>query len=723
MDSHTSYGGRQMGIRRQDFTAGLVAKILYNKGGGTMKVRSVKFRIVFMAFEIVLISCLILGTLSIYFSSNTSNAEAMENVKLQTSIQVEKLNSTLQKIEQSVDSLSATTIETIDDFKKFKADTSYEEECTNKLKVTSKNTMLSTDGAMNIYIRYNPEFTNPTSGLFLDGSSGKVEYLTPTDFSSYDPSDLAHVGWYYIPVQAGVPTWMDPYLNENINVYMISYVVPIFIDDTSVGIVGMDVDFTKVQEIVSGVELYKTGYAYLVNANNQVMYHKDYETGSDLAEQDREAAEFISDADNEGKVVKVGKNVMIYQTLDNGMKYVMCVPYSEVTERTSQLTGFILGSAVICLILAMAVALFEGFSIAKPITQLTEIILKTADFNFTPNPKSQILMKKKDEIGDMARAVHGMRKKLKGMVESITQSSQGMTGNVGVLENSALSVLDIAQGNTALTEELAAAMEETNASTEKIKDNLETVNLKAREIKQLSDDGTKLSGEIKVRAEQLKKSTAGSADKTKQMYEDVKTQAEAALEKSKAVEKIDMLTTAIAEISSQTGLLALNASIEAARAGEAGRGFAVVASEISTLANQTADTVSNIDVIVQEVNEAVADMLKCLDISMGFMGETVLEDYKEFSQVGVQYKEDASVIEDSMTRVSDAINALTGNIQEITNAVENISMAISESSDGINEIAEKTVTMSSESHNNTEIVEESKKLIEKLNGIADMFTI
>ncbi len=688
-----------------------------------MKTRSVKFRIVLMAFEIVLISCVILGTLSIYFSRNTSNAEAMQNVKMQNSLEVEKLNSTLQKIEQSVDSLSATTIGTIEDFKKFKTDTSYEEECTNKLKVTSQNIMLSTDGAMNIYIRYNPEFTNPTSGLFLDCSSGKVEYLAPTDFSSYDPSDLAHVGWYYIPVQAGVPTWMDPYLNENINVYMISYVVPIFIDDTSVGIVGMDVDFTKVQEIVSGVELYKTGYAYLVNADNKVMYHKDYETGSDLAEQDSKAAEFISNGDNEGNVVKVGKNVMIYRTLDNGMKYVMCVPYSEVTAKTNRLTNIIIASAVFCLILAMAVGLFAGFSIANPIIQLTEIITKTSNFDFTPNPKSQILMKKKSEIGDMARAIHGMRKKLKGMVESITQSSEGMTGNVSILETSALNVLDIAESNTALTEELAAAMEETNATTESIKDNLETINSKAKEIQQLSEEGTKLSGEIKVRAEQLKKSTAGSADKTKQMYEDVKIQAEAALEKSKAVEKIDTLTTAIAEISSQTGLLALNASIEAARAGEAGRGFAVVASEISTLANQTADTVSNIDAIVKDVNEAVADMLKCLDISMEFMGETVLEDYKEFSQVGVQYKDDAGVIEDSMTKVSAAIHLLTGNIQEITNAVENISVAISESSDGINEIAGKTVTMSSESHNNTEIVEESKELIEKLNDIANMFTI
>ena len=55
---------------------------------------------------------------------------------------------------------------------------------------------------------------------------------------------------------------------------------------------------------------------------------------------------------------------------------------------------------------------------------------------------------------------------------------------------------------------------------------------------------------------------------------------ESAVERSRNVEQINLLTADILEISSQTNLLALNASIEAARAGEAGKGFAVVADEI-----------------------------------------------------------------------------------------------------------------------------------------------
>ena len=75
-----------------------------------------------------------------------------------------------------------------------------------------------------------------------------------------DKNDLEHVGWYYIPVENKKPTWMNPYLNENINVTMISYVIPIYIDDVSVGIIGMDISLDTIQKKVEEATIYENGY-------------------------------------------------------------------------------------------------------------------------------------------------------------------------------------------------------------------------------------------------------------------------------------------------------------------------------------------------------------------------------------------------------------------------------------------------------------------------------
>lgn len=117
-----------------------------------------------------------------------------------------------------------------------------------------------------------------------DSEDSEFESVTPTDFSMYEPDDLEHVGWYYIPVQNKQATWMEPYLNSNINVYMISYVVPIYVNDESVGIIGMDIDFRAFTDVLDASNIFKTGYAFMANEQGKIMYHKELETGSSITD-------------------------------------------------------------------------------------------------------------------------------------------------------------------------------------------------------------------------------------------------------------------------------------------------------------------------------------------------------------------------------------------------------------------------------------------------------
>lgn len=671
----------------------------------------------------VIFVAVIIGIDSIMISRKVTKNDSEQYLTQLSANKAGELNSTIEKIEQTVDALSNITTSTIKSLPKFKSDAEYVKECTKALEITTNNLALSTNGAMTAYIRYNPEFTEPTSGIFLSKAGDKFDFLVPTDFSSFDPDDVAHVGWYYIPVKAGVPIWMDPYLNENINVYMISYVVPIFKSDTSIGIVGMDIDFSQIETMVSETKVYDTGFAYLLNSNNNILSHKDFETGTSLEEVLPEDFEIISNPNMDGKVANVGTHNLIYKTLNNGMKLVLSVPAKEVLKSTNSLSIGIVLITVVCLLLSILYAAFVAGTIANPIKKLTKIIQSTADLDFVSEVDSDKLLKRKDETGEMANAIIGMRARLEEMVRNIEKSCGELNGNILNLQNMSEGVADMAENNSAFTEELSAGVAESSNTIVNVQANLSAVNENAQSIEKLSGEGREISEEIMNRATALRNTTKEAADKTKDMYQNVMRNAELALEKSKAVDQINVLTNSIGDISSQTSLLALNASIEAARAGEAGRGFAVVATEISNLAQQTNDTVSNINKIVIEVNSAVSDMSVCLNAAIEFMGETVLGDYEEFGKVSEQYKKDATVIESNMLNVSESITQLSSNIMQITEAAEGIANAVSEAGSSIAEIAASTTDMAAKANENKDTVNDSIENIGVLTGIVEQFKI
>lgn len=598
-----------------------------------------------------------------------------------------------------MDTLSEVTMSNFD-YDSFRQSKDYADTYTETVQQAVLDFVNHTKGAVTAYLRYNPNYSNPTSGVFAQRQSvdSELQCLTPTDFSMYDESDVEHVGWYYLPVQAKEAIWMSPYMNENINIYMISYVVPLFAEDgTSIGIVGMDIDFSQITDLVDETKVYQSGYAFLTDASAAVMYHKNADEGTKLSDLDSslsKSADFIGDDGNQGKTMDYSyKNVnkkFAFYNLDNGMKLVLTAPVSEIYAEAYGLAKLIIIAMIVAFVLSAVIGVIIGTGMTRPIRQLTAVIEQTAELDFRPTKDGGKLRKQKDEIGNMATKIHIMRKKLREMMRDLQQTQQVLEGNAEDLNHLMKQNSAYAEDNSATTQELAAGMEETSANAAHIVENVGIMRESSDNIQRLAEDGEKNSGQIQERAGEMERISTESRHKTDQMYAVMKQKTDAAVEQAKSVQKINALTDNIKQISSQTNLLALNANIEAARAGEAGRGFAVVASEIGDLATQTLDTVSTIDEIVGEVNSSVSNMTECLTTIMEFLEQTVLGDYEHFAQVGEQYHADADTFQQIMQQTKEAVDALEQHIGEISSTVSDINSMVEQSTDGISGIAEKS---------------------------------
>ncbi|MBV1877419.1 MAG: methyl-accepting chemotaxis protein [Pseudomonadales bacterium] len=137
---------------------------------------------------------------------------------------------------------------------------------------------------------------------------------------------------------------------------------------------------------------------------------------------------------------------------------------------------------------------------------------------------------------------------------------------------------------------------------------------KAKQIADLSERTAEKMTEATADTAKSKDVVVDSQDETKKLSDMITIAMQAIAKLEGNAERIDTVSSVIGDIANQTNLLALNAAIEAARAGEQGRGFAVVADEVRSLAGRTQESTTEIQDIIQALQESVRNASKEMNV-------------------------------------------------------------------------------------------------------------
>lgn len=387
----------------------------------------------------------------------------------------------------------------------------------------------------------------------------------------------------------------------------------------------------------------------------------------------------------------------------------------QIYEELQQLKQTIIIILTIVLIISIAVTIIISSLIVKPIRSIVKDLKRIGEGDLTV----QVKTKRQDEVGQLGAMFNSMVTELRHMIVTIRTNLDAMNNFVSVLSSNISSSNDLSlQVNQHLenadvqTEQQHMVITETSRSLDEVGVGITRVATTAEDMLLVANSASRLADEGNHHMEKLSLQMTSIIEAAKQVEVDVEQLTDHS-------QHINEILDVMKNITSQTGLLALNASIEAARAGEHGRGFNVVAEQIRKLAEQSKQSAEQVTNLIEGVIETTsrvreATLLTGQEIASGAESvqhaSTAFQAInKEVSNVALQANE-LSATSEEIEATTHVVSKLAADVTVISDESLNASKTVKVSVlDQINSVARAYEILENLRHQSDELAEYVKR--------------
>lgn len=473
-----------------------------------------------------------------------------------------------------------------------------------------------------------------------------------------------------------------------------------------------------------------SSYAYITDAQGIMLYHPTADKIGQSVE--NEVVKGLVGEISQGRIPEpaiitynfkgVEKYASYYVGGNGNYILVITADESEIFSKVNMMMRRSYMSGILVLVVCGLLGFGLGKLVVRPINMLAKNVLKLAEMDFTADETQEKLNRRKDETGQMSRAISGLREELVKVYAQIKKQSRSLYEAAETLSGETMetseavgqvdrAVGEIADGATSQAEETQKATENVILIGSMVEETGEQVS----SLNSNADAMQRASVEALETLKELDQTNVQTREAIEKISEQTNTTNESAL-------KIREATTMITSIAEETNLLSLNASIEAARAGEQGRGFAVVASQIQKLAEQSNESAREIEEIIDSLIRDSEEAVETMDS----VREIIARQSANVERTGMGFAEVKKGIDtslESISAISNSISRMDEARVNVVDVVQNLTAIAEENAAGTEETSASATEVGAIVQNMAEQAGRLKEVAGELESSMSVFKV